>query len=77
VWNFFLTNWSIHNQYDEKDENNYCLKWATDSMVFYIIDIVSGASVVVMNSIIAYCFSYVSKFKKKHTTIEEQSVGFS
>lgn len=29
-----------------------------------------------MNGLIATAFSHLSKFKKKHSTIEEQSAGF-
>ena len=75
LWNLFLVPWEDHTE--EAEPPNYCLKWVGDTIFMQLIAFVTETSAVILNGIIAEAFSSLSKFKKKHTTIEEQSTGFS
>jgi hypothetical protein len=69
-WLFFVENWSSIDPYGI-DDNQYCTKWLTDSIINSIISVVSSTSMIVLNALIAVLFAKLGKFKKKHTTIEE------
>ena len=75
IWNVFTVEWASYSAEDEEPPN-YCLKWLGQSVLGEAIGAVTGTSAVIMNGLIATAFSHLSKFKKKHTTIEEQSTGF-
>jgi hypothetical protein len=75
-WNLFNIDWADYDP-NGKDANNYCMKWQWDSIVKTVVGALSSTSMVVLNATIASLFAKLSKFKKKHTTIEEQSTGFS
>lgn len=62
---------------DEVDQNDYCIKTFSNTLLKTIIEAMSSTSMILLNASIASLFSKLSKFKKLHTTIEEQSTGFS
>ena len=59
------------------DENNYCLRWEGRYIRNMIISALSDLSAIILNALIAVIFAKLSKFKKRHTTILEQTTGFS
>lgn len=75
-WLFFTLKWNAYDPAGE-DQNNYCAKWMWDSIVDQIILYGSATSMIIINAVIAQLFAKLSKFKKRHTTISEQSTGFS
>jgi hypothetical protein len=76
VWNLFNIDWADYDP-NGVDANNYCMTWEWNSIVAGVVSTLSSTSMIVLNAIIATLFARLSKFKKKHTTIEEQSTGFS
>lgn len=77
-WNLFLVPWDDYaNEESGEVPPNYCLKWIGDTIFMQIISIITETSAVILNGLIASAFSHLSKFKKKHTSIEEQSTGFA
>ena len=75
-WKFFMVHWDDYDP-EGNDDTNYCLRWIRDLIIDKMIGITSTFSMIGLNGIIAYVFGHLSKFKKKHTTISEQSTGFS
>lgn len=76
VWNLFNIDWADYDP-DGLDANNYCMEWEWNTIVGSLVSSLSSTSMIVLNAVIATLFARLSKFKKKHTTIEEQSTGFS
>jgi hypothetical protein len=76
VWLFFTEDWRGSDPAG-LDDNRYCASWLGETALATLVSAASSSSMIVLNAVIAGLFAWLGKFKKKHTTIEEQSTGFS